>query len=117
VVPRRAVRGRCGARVIDSARYQWDEGRRRLEAEAREPARYHELIALVEVVTDELRRRIGETFTIAELAEAYDGAEDWVREAIVRETPPRGRAGVRDAALVQDAAFARYSVGATDYRP
>jgi hypothetical protein len=103
--------------VIDSARYQWDEGRRRLESEAREPARYDELVALVEAVLDELRRRIGETFTIAELAEAYDGAEDWVREAIDREAEPRARAGVRDTALVQDAAFARYSVGASDYRP
>jgi hypothetical protein len=111
------LRARSGPRVIDSARYQWDEGRRRLEAEAHEPARYDELVALVEVVIDELRRRIGETFTTAELAEAYDGAEDWVRETIVREMQPRARAGVRDAALVQDAAFARYSVGATDYRP
>ena len=103
--------------MIDSARYQWDEGRRRLESEAREPARYDELVALVEAVMDELRRRIGETFTIAELAETYDGAEDWVREAIDREEEPRAHAGVRDAALVQDAAFARYSVGASDYRP
>lgn len=103
--------------MIDSARYQWDEGRRRLESEAREPARYNELVALVEVVMDELRRRIGETFTIAELAEAYDGAEDWVREAIAHEVGPRAHAGVRDTALVQDAAFARYSVGASDYRP
>ena len=103
--------------MIDSARYQWDEGRRRLDAEARDPARHHELVALVEAVTDELRRRIGETFTTAELAEAYDGAEEWVREVVIRETPPRGRAGVRDSVLVQDAAFARYSVGATDYRP
>jgi hypothetical protein len=102
--------------VIDSARYQWDEGRRRLESEARDPARYHDLLALVEAVLGELRRRIGETFTIAELAEAYEGAEDWVRDAVV-EAEPRVRAGVRDAALVQDAAFARYAVGATDYRP
>ena len=103
--------------MIDSARYQWDEGRRRLESEARESARYDELVALVEAVMDELRRRIGETFTTAELAEAYDGAEDWVRETIEREAEPRGRAGARDAAMIQDAAFARYSVGASDYRP
>jgi hypothetical protein len=103
--------------MIDSARYQWDEGRRRLESEARYPARHDELIMLVEAVTDELRRRIGETFTLAELADAYERSEDWVREVVVREASPRGPAGVRDSALVQDAAFARYSVGATDYRP
>ena len=116
-MPRRAVRGRRRSHVIDSARYQWDEGRRRLESEAREPARYQELLALVEAVLDELRRRVGQTFTLAELADAYSGAEDWVRDVVVRETQPRPRAGVRDAALVQDAAFARYAVGATDYRP
>ena len=116
-MPGPTVRERPGARVIDSARYQWDEGRRRLESEAREPARYHDLVALVDAVMDELRRRVGETFTTAELAEAYEGAEDWVREAIAREVEPRAHAGVRDTALVQDAAFARYSVGASDYRP
>ncbi len=115
-MPGRAVHGRS-PRVIDSARYQWDEGRRRLDAEGSHPARHDELVALVAAVMDELRRRIGETFTTAELAEAYDGAEEWVREVVIREASPRGQAGVRDSALVQDAAFARYSVGATDYRP
>lgn len=103
--------------MIDSARYQWDEGKRRLEAERGDPARYHELVALVDAVHAELRRRVGETFTLADLAAAYQGAEHWVREAVAAATPPRGRAGVRDAALVQDAAFARYALAATDYRP
>jgi hypothetical protein len=36
---------------------------------------------------------------------------------VVRATPPKSRAGLRDAALVQDAAFADYARGASDYRP
>jgi hypothetical protein len=41
-----------------------------------------------------------------------------VREVVVESTPARGaRAGLADASVVQDAAFARYSRGATDYAP
>jgi hypothetical protein len=36
---------------------------------------------------------------------------------IVSSAPPRSRAGIRDAAIVQDAAFARYAQGAIDYSP
>jgi hypothetical protein len=68
-------------------------------------------------VVDELRRRVGQTFTLDELADAYSGAEDWVREVVVREADLRARAGLRDTALVQDAAFGQYARGATDYAP
>jgi hypothetical protein len=47
----------------------------------------------------------------------YQGSEDWVRDVVVRSAPPRARAGVRDTALVQDAAFAQYARGASDYQP
>jgi hypothetical protein len=103
--------------MLDSARYQWEEGRRRLEATAGEGARYRHLSILVEAVSDELRRRVGQTFTLAELAATYADAEDWVRDVIIRSTPARARAGIRDAALVQDAAFGQYARGATDYEP
>ena len=103
--------------MLDSARYQWEEGRRRLEAEGAETARYRHLAALTEVIEDELRRRVGQTFTLAELAREYEHAEDWVREVIIRAAPARFRAGVRDTALVQDAAFGQYARGASDYQP
>ena len=54
--------------MLDSARYQWEEGRRRLEAEGPETARYRHLAALTEVIEDELRRRVGQTFTLAVIA-------------------------------------------------
>jgi hypothetical protein len=75
------------------------------------------LLLLVEAVTDELRRRVGGTFTLADLARVYDGAEDWVREVVIDATPPKARAGPKDAALVQDAAFSSYARGASDYAP
>jgi hypothetical protein len=103
--------------VIDTARQQWDEGKRRLDAVGAETARGRHLWLLVEAVLAELRRRVGQTFTIAELARVYDGSEDWVRDVVLASTPPRARAGFRDSALVQDAAFAHYARGASDYRP
>ena len=66
---------------------------------------------------DELRRRVGQTYTLYELAETYVGSEDWVRDVVIREAQPRAQAGVRDTTLVQDAAFGRYARGAADYRP
>jgi hypothetical protein len=103
--------------MLDSARHQWEDGRRRLEAEGEDTARSRHLWLLVEAVLDDLRRRVGQTFTLAELARAYDGSEDWVLDIVAHTARPRARAGIRDAALVQDAAFARYARGATDYRP
>ena len=82
-----------------------------------ETARSRHLTVLVDAVVDELRRRVGQTFTLSELARAYVGSEDWVREVVVAATPPRARAGLRDTAVVQDAAFAQYARGASDYAP
>ena len=114
--------------TLEVARYQWEEGARRLEATSGDAARYRDLVVLVEAVSDELRRRVGQTFTLAELAEAYERAEDWARDVVARSVPDpthdknrgggeRFRAGVPDVALVQDAAFGMYARGATDYRP
>jgi glutathione S-transferase len=103
--------------LLEVARHQWEEGRRRLAAEGEDTARSRHLAALVDAVEDELGRRVGQTFTLADLAAAYVGAEDWVRDVVLLSTPPRSRAGVRDTAVVQDAAFAQYARGAVDYRP
>jgi hypothetical protein len=103
--------------MLQAARHQWDEGLRRLDAEGEDTARSRHLWILIEEVVAELRRRVGQTFTLAELADAYEGSEDWVRDIVVRATPAKARAGLKDSALVQDAAFARYARGATDYRP
>ena len=103
--------------MLESARYHWEDGLRRLEAEGPETARYRHLSLLVDAVTDELRRRVGHTFTLAELADAYDGSEDWVRDVVLDSVQPRFRAGIRDSAVIQDAAFGLYARGASDYVP
>ncbi len=95
---------------VDIARQQWEEGHRRLQAEATE--RLHEQ---VEAVTDELRRRIGQTFTLEELADEYGHAERWAAEAVEERAPSPGWTGT--VGLATDAAFHLYSRGAQDYTP
>ena len=65
-------------------------------------------------VADELRRRIGQTFTLAELAPNTSDADAVGREA--SPTPPATTLppGVTSAT---DAAFHLYARGATDYAP
>lgn len=116
-MPGRAVRGGGAERVIESARQQWADGAARLREEAVDAERYRQLCDLVDAVVAELRRRVGQRYTVAELARAHAASDDWVRELVLDATGPRARVSVRDAALVQDAAFAAYARGARDWRP
>ena len=100
---------------VASARREWEDGSRRFFDEARDPARADVLHQQLEAVTVELRRRVGGTFTLAELADAYAGAERWVLQAVEERAPSRGWS--RTAALAADAAFHAYSRGAQDYEP
>jgi hypothetical protein len=100
---------------VDAVRQEWEEGNRRLEAHARDRRAYVRLLEQVEVLTDELRRRVGQTFTLAELADAYAGAERWSRDAIAERAPVRGWSST--LSIVEDAAFHRYQRGAIDYEP
>jgi hypothetical protein len=100
---------------LELVRQQWQDGSRRVERTRSDPARYAHLHGLVEVLISELRRRIGQTFTLAELAEAYAGADDWARfvldEAEPEDSPPA------EVSTVADAAFHTYARGALDYVP
>ena len=100
---------------LETAQQEWTESHRRLEGEARDPARYEALMQGFEAITAQLRRRIGHTFTLAELAEAYAGAERWSRDAVAASGAPAGWA--RSLALVEGAAFHAYARGAVDYAP
>ncbi len=97
------------------ARQQWREGGRRLEGLRGDPALYHRLHVQVDAVTAELRRRVGRTFSLGQLADAYRAAEPWVLDAVEERDDEPG--WQRHVALVLDASFDLYSRGATDYRP
>jgi hypothetical protein len=97
------------------ARQQWEEGHRRIERARSDPVAYARLAAQVELVASALRRRVGQTFTLAELARAYDRADDWTRDVLEDErdedAPPP------DTATITDAAFQLFARGASDYTP
>jgi hypothetical protein len=101
--------------ALEQTRREWAEGHRRLEPELRE-ARGGEAVAEeLDAVLAALRKRVGQTFTLAELAKAYANAEAWSRAAVEESAPAAGWA--RRLATVTDAAFHVYSRGAVDYAP
>jgi hypothetical protein len=99
---------------VELARRQWGDGHERFDADVR-GGRQDELLGALEAVTDELRRRIGQTYTLEELARVYDGADTWVRNAVSEHASFTG--WPRYLTTVQDAAFHLYSRGASDYVP
>ena len=101
--------------AVEHARQQWEDGHRRLQSRANDRRAYERLWAQVGSVTDELRRRIGQHFTLQELAAVYAGAEQWSRDAAVIGAPETARP--EDLTTVEDAAFHLYARGAVDYVP
>jgi hypothetical protein len=101
--------------AVDAARQQWEEGNRRLESRSSEPEVYLRLLRQLEIATEELRKRVGETFTLEELADAYSGSDHWLREAVAERSDTLE--WQRHLSVVQDAAFHLYARGATDYTP
>jgi hypothetical protein len=97
--------------AVENARLQWEDGYRRLNEYASDRPTYERLLAEVGVLIDELNRRVGQTFTLAELAAVYEDADRWLLEVL----PPG--AGAVQLGLVEDAAFHVYARGAVDYAP
>ena len=96
-------------------RQEWEAGHTRLEAEREDRRRYHRLVEQLELVVDELRKRLGQTYTLAELAAVYRDSERWARETVEERAPSPG--WPRDLSLVLAAAFYAYQRGAVDYEP
>jgi hypothetical protein len=93
--------------AVENAIFQWEEGQRAIrDAAAGERA---QLERAVETVLDELRRRLGSSFVLDELADFYAGGTDWAEEMAAA----RVQAG--RASTVVDAAFARYAREARNY--
>jgi hypothetical protein len=100
---------------VEVARQEWEEGSRRLEAAREDGRRYGQLLELLELVLDELRKRVGQTYTLAELVAAYGDSERWAREVLAERAPTPS--WTRDFTIVLAAAFDAYQRGAIDYEP
>jgi hypothetical protein len=101
--------------TVEHARQEWDASVRRLAEEAGDHQHQRQLLAQVEAVTTELRRRLGEKFTLAELVREYAAADVWTRQALEEMNGPPGWS--KTLSLVQGAAFHAYARGAVDYAP
>jgi hypothetical protein len=98
---------------LDNAIFQWEEGASRLRELARDPRSARSATRAVEAIRDELRRRIGPTFSAQQLAELYAGGTDWALEA-ARHAAPMQAVDLDPEAIV-DGAFFLYLRGAKDY--
>ena len=100
---------------VEVARQEWEEGTRRLESSRGDAPRYRQLVELEGLVLDELRKQVGQTYTLAELAAAYGDAERWGREVL--DERARSADWPRDLTTVLAAGFDAYQRGAQDYKP
>ena len=96
--------------TADTVLQQWRAGERRLDAAPAE--QQPTLQRVTELLVVELRRRLGSTFTTAELIDLYDRGTDWCLELAHAIAP--GAPYAWDQRTVTDAAFARYSSRAAD---
>lgn len=100
-----------GGVPFETAVEQWQAGQRRLEEAP--PDQRATLERVTRRVVDELRRRLGSTFTTEELAALYDDGTSWVSGVAIATAPDEPYAW--DVRVVGDAAFHRYLREAADY--
>ena len=96
---------------LENALFQWEEGWRALQDLSGDPATRRRADRVVDAVRDGLRRRIGPTFTAAELADLYGRGTDWCLQVALR----RGARLEADPQSLADAAFWLYLRGAGDF--
>jgi hypothetical protein len=95
---------------LANALFQWEEGWRELQAIS-DPRARRLADRVIDAVREELRRRIGATFTADELAELYGRGTDWCLQVAIDVAP----AAEGDAQSLADAAFWMYLRGAGDF--
>ena len=100
---------------VESARRDWENGYRHLVETSPSRAESERLHAQVDAITDELRKRVGATFTLAQLAAAYSDAESWLWGIVGERAPSAG--WPRTVTVAGDAAFHLYARRAQDYEP
>jgi hypothetical protein len=99
----------AGDAEVAACRFAWEDGVRRLgEPGPLRPVRR----AIAQAVTAELRRRLGMTFTVAQLADAYRDASDWYLQ-LASETAPE-RPDAWDPAVALDGGFGLFMRQAAD---
>ncbi len=96
---------------FENAIYQWHQGERRLQAAP--PERRVRLERVVDVLVEELHRRLGGRFYSEELVQLYEQGTSWCLQLAMATAPEDPWAW--DSGVVVDAAFGRYLREASDY--
>jgi hypothetical protein len=94
---------------VENAIFQWEEGWRALQALGDDPRERRRAQAVVDAIRDELRLRVGATFTVGELAELYGRGTEWCLAVAVERAPGT------DARPLADAAFWLHRRAASDF--
>jgi hypothetical protein len=96
------------------AREDWRSAERVVERILADPARAAIATSVMQELQRELRRRLGQTYTLAALVALYGDADRWGREAAQRAAPEIGWA---HDSVFTDAACARAARNARDWTP
>ena len=96
---------------LENAYFQWEEGWRVLQGLPADPATRRRADRVIDAVREGLRRRIGPTFTAAELADLYGRGTDWCLQVGLDAAPELEA----DPQSLADAAFWLYLRGASDF--
>jgi hypothetical protein len=98
---------------VETAVFQWEEGFSRVQAARADPGRYRLLGRVVTAVQDELRKRLGSRFTVAELAALYRDRGDALADMGMAVLPAGEQ--LTDVSAAADAAFYLYMREAADF--
>jgi hypothetical protein len=100
---------------LESAREDWDRGELRLPRLRRSDSRRVATLDRVLIALQrDLRRTVGQTYTLLELHAVYVSSDRWARDAAQRIAP--GQSWAQDQTIV-DAVFAQAARGALDWTP
>jgi hypothetical protein len=113
-IPRRRLTSALVSADLESARQEWERAYRDLIETARDPALEGRMRPQIEAISAELRRRVGGTYTLRELADEYVVADRWARDVLAEQGSPGWS---RTLTLVEGAAFHIYARGAVDFEP
>ena len=100
------------SRSVEVARQQWARSYESIVTPSGIDPRVREQM---ETVAAELRRRVGGSFTLTELAATYEDSDRWALPVISEYCYRPG--WIRTASSATDAAFHLYARGARDYQP
>ena len=94
---------------VDNALFQWEDGWRALQALGTDQRAQRRAEAVVEAIRDELRLRIGATFSVADLADLYGRGPTGAWRS------PHEVAPGADGRALADAAFWQHCRAASDF--